>query len=54
MMHEEVIRFRRQAEHCRRLALGVSDERTIAALLEMALEYDQKADWLKRNAASSG
>jgi hypothetical protein len=46
MVAEKVARLRQQAEHCRRLALGISDERTITALLVMAQEYDEKADQL--------
>lgn len=54
MMDEKVARLRHQAEHCRRLALSLCDERTIIALLEMAQEYEEKADqfegksWLGR------
>ncbi len=44
MVDERVTRLRHEAEHCRRLALGVNDEQTITVLLEMALEYDVKAD----------
>lgn len=40
---EKVARLRHQAEHCRRLALGLFDERMISALEAMALEYDLKA-----------
>ena len=40
---EKIARLRQQAEHCRRLALGLSDERTINALLQMAQEYEEKA-----------
>jgi hypothetical protein len=40
---EKVARLRHQAEHCRRLALSLYDERMITALEAMALEYDLKA-----------
>ena len=43
MIEEKVARLRRQAEHCRRLALDINDERAIRALLEMAQEYDEQA-----------
>lgn len=36
--------LRHQADHCRQLALGVNDDQTIAALLAMAQEYDERAD----------
>ena len=54
MVEERVARLRQQAEHCRRLALSLCDEPTIIALLEMAQEYEEKADrfegkeWLGR------
>jgi len=54
MMDDKVARLRQQAEHCRRLALSLCDERTITALLEMAQEFEEKADqfegrpWLGR------
>ena len=44
MVEEKVARLRQQAEHCRRLALGLCDEPTIIALLQMAQEYEEKAD----------
>ena len=43
MMDEKIARLRQQAEHCRRLALGIGDEPTITALLAMAQEYDETA-----------
>ena len=49
MIEEKVARLRRQSEHCRSLALGVNDDRTIAILLAMALEYDEKADGFEIN-----
>jgi hypothetical protein len=48
MVEGNVTRLRHEAEHCRRLALGVNDDKTITALLGMALEYDQKADRFER------
>ena len=48
MVEEKVTRLRYQAEHCRRLALAVNDDKMITALLGMALEYDQKADRFQR------
>ena len=48
MVEERVTRLRYEAEHCRRLALGVNDDKTITALLGIALEYDQKADRFER------
>jgi hypothetical protein len=44
MAEQKVYRLRQQAEHCRRLALSLCDEPTIVALLEMAQEYEEKAD----------
>jgi hypothetical protein len=44
MVEQKIARLRQQAEHCRRLALGIGDEETIATLLKMAQEYDEKAD----------
>ncbi|MCL6699821.1 hypothetical protein LZ496_13655 [Sphingomonas sp. NSE70-1] len=43
-MDERVARLRQQADHCRELALGLNDERTISTLLAMAQEYDEKAE----------
>jgi len=48
MVEQKVARLRQQAEHCRRLALGIGDEATIATLLAMAQEYDEKADQFNR------
>ena len=48
MVHEKIVRLRQQAEHCRRLALSLGDEPTIIALLEMAQEYEEKADRFER------
>ena len=48
MINERVTHLRHQAEHCRRLALGVDDDKAITAILGMALEYDQKADRFER------
>jgi hypothetical protein len=48
MIEGNVTRLRHQAEHCRRLALGVNDDQTITALMGIALEYDQKADRFER------
>ena len=48
MVDEKVTRLRYQAEHCRRLALGVNDDMTITALMGIALEYDKKADRFER------
>ena len=47
MVEANVTRLRQQAEHCRRLALGVNDEPTIITLVEMAREFDEKADQLQ-------
>lgn len=44
MAEEKIVRLRQQAEHCRRLALSLCDEPTIVALLEMAQEFEEKAD----------
>ena len=52
-MDEKVARLRQQAEHCRRLALGIGDEPTISALLAMAQEYDEKADQFDRKRGPS-
>lgn len=46
IVDEKLARLRDQAEHCRRLALALNDDRTISALLAMAQEYDEKADEL--------
>lgn len=48
MIEGNVTRLRHQAEHCRRLALGVNDDKAITALMALALEYDHKADWFER------
>jgi hypothetical protein len=48
MIEGNVSRLRHQAEHCRRLALDVNDDKTIRALLGMALEYERKADRFER------
>jgi hypothetical protein len=47
MADEEVAWLRHQAEHCRRLALGIYDERAISALQALALEYDDQADQME-------
>ena len=46
MVEQKVARLRQQAEHCRRLALGVGDDTTITTLLKMAQDYDERADKL--------
>jgi hypothetical protein len=40
--------LREQAAHCRRLASSISDTRTVAALKELAVEYDGQAARLKQ------
>ncbi|HST35642.1 MAG TPA: hypothetical protein VLK25_03320 [Allosphingosinicella sp.] len=42
-MSEDAAYFRERAAHCRRLARGISDQRTIAQLNEMAGEYEARA-----------
>ena len=42
-MHDSPQQLRRQAEHCRDLANGLSDERTRVILNGMAKEYDDQA-----------
>lgn len=44
MVDEKLGRLRLQAEHCRRLALELNDDRTISTLLKMAQEYDEAAE----------
>lgn len=44
VVDDKVARLRHQAEHCRRLALGICDDRMISALEAMALEYELQAD----------
>jgi hypothetical protein len=44
MVDEKLARLRQQAEHCRRLALDLYDDRTISTLLKMAQEYDEAAE----------
>ena len=46
-MRQQPAELRHQAEHCRRLALSLLDEPTIAALLAMAQEFDEKAEQLE-------
>ena len=36
--------FKQQAARCRRLAAGISDRSAIAALLELAEEFERRAD----------
>ena len=50
-MEQNVAHLRHQAELCRRLALGVNDDKTITDLLAIAQEYDEKAERFERNAA---
>lgn len=49
MVDEKLARLRYQAEHCRRLALEINDDRTISALQALAFEYDDQADQMERN-----
>jgi hypothetical protein len=44
MMVGKAAELRRQAEHCRRLALGIYDERAKFTLQEMAKDYDAEAN----------
>jgi hypothetical protein len=44
--------FRQQAEKCRWLAKSVSTKEAKATLLEMAREYDQRADKMDEAAKS--
>lgn len=46
MADEKLARLQQQAEHCRRLALDLYDDKTISALLKMAQEYDEAIDQL--------
>jgi hypothetical protein len=40
--------LRRQAEYCRQLALGIYDQRTKCTLVQMADDYDAKANRAER------
>ena len=42
-MEGNAAELRRQAEHCRQLALGIHDERTKLTLRQMAKDYDAEA-----------
>ena len=46
--------LRRQAEHCRDLASGLSDERTRLILNGMAQEYDDQARELTARISAGG
>ena len=43
-MEGKAVELRRQAEHCRRLALGITDERAKFSLQQMAKDYDAEAN----------
>ena len=51
VVDDKVARLRHQAEHCRRLALGICDDRMISALEAMALEYELQADQVEGEAS---
>jgi hypothetical protein len=47
MDNDSVGKLRWNAEHCRRLARSVNDERSINALQQTAREFDTEADRLE-------
>ena len=51
VVDDKVARLRHQAEHCRRLALGICDDRMSSALEAMALQYELQADQLEGEAS---
>ena len=51
VVDDKVARLRHQAEHCRRLALAICDDRMISALEAMALEYELQADQVEGEAS---
>ena len=53
-MHAPLQELRRQAEHCRDLANGLTDERTRLILNGMAQEYDDQARELTRRSSAAG
>jgi hypothetical protein len=53
-MHDSPQQLRRQAEHCRDLANGLTDERTRLILNGMAQEYDDQARELIRGRSAVG
>jgi hypothetical protein len=53
-MHESPQQLRRQAEHCRELASGLTDERTRLILNGMAEECDDQARELARRSSTAG
>ncbi len=46
--------LRRRATHLRQLATGITDEVARAVALDLALEYDQQADAIAREALDDG
>jgi len=54
LMHDSSQQLRRQAEHCRDLANGLTDERTRLILHGMAQEYDDQARELTRRSSAAG
>ena len=53
-MDDSPQQLRRQAEHCRDLASGLTDERTRLILNGMAEEYDDRARELTRRSSAAG
>src|SRR5438128_2146082 len=54
LMHDSPQQLRRQAEHCRSLASGLSDQRSRLILNGMAQEYDDEARELTRRMSAAG
>jgi hypothetical protein len=54
LMDDSPRQLRRQAEHCRELANGLTDERTRLILNGMAQEYDDHASELTRRSSAAG